>query len=325
MKNNDPKYDPENIESLLQNKSFGELTASEKDFVLQHISSPEEYAEMRSFLGNLKTSFSGEMEIEPDAGVKNLLMEQFHKTHAKPKRSPLSGIIESLFPSGRSVLLSPGFQIAGIAVLIFGTVFFINRQNTAESDRLAIHPNKTEELPAPAESETRSDEALNAGASANEIVAEEQSKNDVAQTKDEKKLFESPVSVEEMDLSTVARPDRVDDRASGFATDSTYFLQQKKESNTIIKTEAEVNSSTAYSSSEIANDLDRNEISEKTVASTKSTSAKNKKSDIQSGVESQSHNGKTVLHDLLEKKGKETPGKSAAEQPELLELLFTSL
>lgn len=71
------KYDPEDLESLLLHKQFHELYPEEKEFVLRHIDTPEEYESMRQTLFELRDAASQGDWLQPDASIKKALMVEF--------------------------------------------------------------------------------------------------------------------------------------------------------------------------------------------------------------------------------------------------------
>lgn len=76
MKKNTP-YDPQDIESLMLLKSFEELYPEEREFVLQHVESMEEYEEMRKLLGALHAGEGADPLLQPDPSIRRNLMRDF--------------------------------------------------------------------------------------------------------------------------------------------------------------------------------------------------------------------------------------------------------
>lgn len=86
MKTNQHNYQPEDIEALLAEKSFRELYEEEKRFVLEHLSSPQEYEQMRETLLSIRGAAgedqsSGTLHTPPR--VKEELMAAFEKERKK--------------------------------------------------------------------------------------------------------------------------------------------------------------------------------------------------------------------------------------------------
>jgi hypothetical protein len=106
--------DVEHIERLLQAKTFGELSASEKELVSAHVSGEEEYEAMRNTLLRVKHVFQAEAQaLQPDLDLKEQVLLRFaqNKPAAKSSGSSLLIFLESL-------LLPPTFRFAGALILI---------------------------------------------------------------------------------------------------------------------------------------------------------------------------------------------------------------
>ena len=70
-------YDPEDIESLMMHKSFDELYPEEREFVLRHVSGPEEYESMRRMWHELNQGAAGDEWLEPDPAIRKNLLALF--------------------------------------------------------------------------------------------------------------------------------------------------------------------------------------------------------------------------------------------------------
>ena len=72
-----PTYQPNDIEVLIKNKSFSELLPDEKEFVLQHISSEEEFNQLKQLWFSIE---SEEMDMQdPPKHIWKNLRNQFRK------------------------------------------------------------------------------------------------------------------------------------------------------------------------------------------------------------------------------------------------------
>lgn len=78
------KYDPEDIESLLRHKNFDELYESERNFVLRHLSSQEEYAAMRNALLLVDESSRRDDQLRANPKTKQALLRQFEEQGPRP-------------------------------------------------------------------------------------------------------------------------------------------------------------------------------------------------------------------------------------------------
>lgn len=77
-------YDPEDLESLLEHKSFNDLYPEERQFVLRHIDSESEYESLRETLLTLRGLVKNEVDIEPNRYVRKNVMDVFAAQHKRP-------------------------------------------------------------------------------------------------------------------------------------------------------------------------------------------------------------------------------------------------
>lgn len=142
------KYDPEDIESLLLHKQFHELYPEEKEFVLRHLGSPEEYESLRKTLFELRDASRNDEWIEPDAKLKRELMAEF----SRERRGGFFVWLNALFalPS-RPWYRQTGWQVSLASVaLIVGLLAFWPAPDTNSVALLK----STEPGSAPADSST---------------------------------------------------------------------------------------------------------------------------------------------------------------------------
>jgi hypothetical protein len=123
------KYDPEDIESLMLHKSFDDLLADEKTFVLKHLTSKAEYEYLRSTLLQTMDDFSSE-EFLPPPGLKQNLVQEFRKKHKQPGFTVwLNGLFAAATP--RPIYLQPYFQLAVVSVVVvIGAYLFFDKPET---------------------------------------------------------------------------------------------------------------------------------------------------------------------------------------------------
>jgi hypothetical protein len=129
-------YDPEDIESLMLHKGFGDLYPEEREFVLKHVESAEEYESMRRILLELSQTPDNRME-RPDASLKDELMHLF----AREKRGRFILWLNSLVMSfqGDRVIWyrRPAVQVAFGTILILAGIWWFMEPRT--DARLAEH------------------------------------------------------------------------------------------------------------------------------------------------------------------------------------------
>ena len=151
------KYDPEDIESLMKVKSFSELYPEEREFVLRYMDSEEEYESMRQTLLNIISANENIDPIEPRAEIKDDLLAAFHTEQKGGFMVWLNGVF-AFTNADRVFYRQPAFQLAlASLIVVFGVYFAWDSRN---QDGLAIAEVKTEELQTddkqekPAEKET---------------------------------------------------------------------------------------------------------------------------------------------------------------------------
>jgi hypothetical protein len=116
------KYDPEDLESLLLHKQFHELYPEEKEFVLRHIETPEEYESMRQTLFELRDAASQGDWLQPDTSIKKALLAEF----SSERKSAFRVWLNSLFawPDVRWYR-QPVLQLAMIVLVITSGVWLL--------------------------------------------------------------------------------------------------------------------------------------------------------------------------------------------------------
>ena len=188
-----PKYDPEDIESLMLAKAFEELLPEEKVFVLKHLSSEAEYESMRMLLQESVRAFDSSRMDPPDA-LKHRVMNRYRAKYAPPQHS---GFWMNLYLFFRNVVLKkPHFALAAASVLIFaGAYFWIIPQDSSE---MAVQ----QELSSSGE-KSQEKTAIDSRATTPEVVSEEQQTNsefieeDQAERESHTKAEQTEIQLEE--------------------------------------------------------------------------------------------------------------------------------
>lgn len=140
-----PKYDPEDLESLMAHKPFDALYPEEQAFVLKHLESPEEYDSMRAMLLKLQES-DPQDHITPDPQLKEELMELFAAEKKGGFLVWLNGSLASLFIAERPWFRQPALAYSlAIGVLLFGAWFVLQTEDGGE---LVAHAEEVQEIPA---------------------------------------------------------------------------------------------------------------------------------------------------------------------------------
>lgn len=128
------KYDPEDLEYLLSNKTFDELYPEEQSFVLKHIESKDEYVQMRKTLMHLNEA----KKVDDEWSTPNAMRDQLIKAHEhKHKKRTFFVWLNSLFAAGSfntPIYRRPGVQLAfaSVVIVVFG-IFIIGPELEQQS------------------------------------------------------------------------------------------------------------------------------------------------------------------------------------------------
>ena len=188
-------YDPEDIESLLNERSFDELLAEERAFVLRHISGRDEYENMRRLLHHVQEDERGPKPepITADPAIRERLLQMYRDRKQPGWQIWLNSVQAFLFPKEASAFWRPALAVATVALVITGAVVGYQRLSNADSPELAALEEKAAvEKPAqPAAAGTEKEEvgpedkAIDALQSATvQLQAAGSTRNDLAASKD---------------------------------------------------------------------------------------------------------------------------------------------
>lgn len=132
-------YDASDLDALLFEKAFFELDEHERAFVMEHVSSEQEYEDMRKTLLNIDASFASEELLTPSPKVKEELLSAFAEEGKKKGMVIwLNSAAPLFFPQNKSFIRQPGFQVAIAAMLVIGLFIVIpDLQRGAESETVA--------------------------------------------------------------------------------------------------------------------------------------------------------------------------------------------
>jgi hypothetical protein len=139
------KYDPEDIESLLLHKQFSELFDEEREFVLQHIGSAEEYDSLRQTLFHLQDTSDHEEWLEPDASIKKNLLAEFAREEKSGFKIWLNSLFHGLFPEW---LRQPAFGVAFATALVAIVVVVVLNKHDNEEIHQPQFAEVSKEMPA---------------------------------------------------------------------------------------------------------------------------------------------------------------------------------
>lgn len=142
------KYDPEDLESLLLHKQFEELYPEEKEFVLKHMDSPEEYASMRNTLLAVVDDSESAQPLKPKSATKKSLMREFQTG----EKGGISIWLNSLFlQCQRKPQLAFGF-LATVVIIVVAAFWFLPANDKiilADNMKTTKETVETKKKPAP--------------------------------------------------------------------------------------------------------------------------------------------------------------------------------
>lgn len=130
-------YDPEDIESLLSERSFDELLEEERAYVLRHLSGREEYEAMRSLLLDLRDTERDAEPLEPDAGVRDRVLQVFRDQQQPRWRVWLNSVGPLVMPRDLSNLWRPALAFGTLALLVVVGIWVVNSTGVQKNAELA--------------------------------------------------------------------------------------------------------------------------------------------------------------------------------------------
>ncbi|NOQ71872.1 MAG: hypothetical protein GQ574_07720 [Crocinitomix sp.] len=112
------------VEDIIRNKAYYELTSGERESVGEYAQNEEEYNNMQWFLTGTTAAFGG-AKIEASPGLKKGVME--HLTEEKKKKGFwLNSVGLFMLPTNKRFYQKPAFQLGIAAALVVGLVFVLN-------------------------------------------------------------------------------------------------------------------------------------------------------------------------------------------------------
>ncbi len=140
------RYDPEDIEHLLSERSFDELLPEERAFVLRHVSGREEYETMRSLLRHVRKGEPERMEITADERVRGAVLEAF-RAQQQPQWRIWLNSVAALFQVREAYgFWRPAMAFGGLAVLVGLGVWFATTMGPGAHDQVAEVKQVTKEV-----------------------------------------------------------------------------------------------------------------------------------------------------------------------------------
>ncbi len=131
------RYDPEDIEHLLSERSFDELLQEERAYVLRHLSGREEYETMRSLLQHMRREGAERMEIEPDEQVRGSVLAAFRAQQQPQWRIWLNSVAALFQVRENHGIWRPALAFGSLAILVGLGVWFATTMGPAGHEQVA--------------------------------------------------------------------------------------------------------------------------------------------------------------------------------------------
>lgn len=113
------------VENIILNKEYFELTPEELTAVSDLVQSAEEYEEMKWFLMSSQTALAGE-QIEASPELKDKVMDYLHQDE-KNRKFWLNSVGAFLWPEEKRFYQKPAFQMSLAALLIIGFIMVYDK------------------------------------------------------------------------------------------------------------------------------------------------------------------------------------------------------
>lgn len=126
------RYQPEDIEALLNERGFDELLAEERAFVLRHLSGRAEYEAMRTLLLRTRDDSTTSRPVEADPEVRTHLVDVFRAEHRPQWRIWLNSVGAWLMPKEPAGLWRPALALGTVAAAVW---FTLNSAHLTEEAR----------------------------------------------------------------------------------------------------------------------------------------------------------------------------------------------
>jgi hypothetical protein len=139
------RYDPEDIEILMQERSFDELLEEERAYVLRHVSDRTEYEAMRSLLMHMRDDARDSGPIEADPSIRVNVLQAFRNEQQPQWRIWLNSVGAALFPEEAMAMWRPALALGGLALVVVLSVVLVRQLGSGPQELAEIRPAKTAE------------------------------------------------------------------------------------------------------------------------------------------------------------------------------------
>lgn len=143
------RYDPEDIEILMQERSFDELLEEERAYVLRHVSDRAEYEAMRGLLMHMREDARDHDPIEADPSIRANVLQAFRNEQQPQWRIWLNSVGAALFPEEAKAMWRPALALGGLALVVVLSVVLVRQFGTGPQELAEIRPAKTTEQVVP--------------------------------------------------------------------------------------------------------------------------------------------------------------------------------
>lgn len=132
------RYDPEDIESLLSERSFDALLDEERAFVLRHLSGREEYERMRALLHYVRPDERLRRDdLEPEERIRQHVLTAFRAQQKPQWRIWLNTLAAWASPADMTQLWRPALAFGSLAVLVVAGYVAVDTFNANRTSGLA--------------------------------------------------------------------------------------------------------------------------------------------------------------------------------------------
>ncbi len=129
------------LEAIIKEKDFIELTVQERELVGEIASNEEEYNTLKSFLLATESAIAEDKIVASDAMRQHVMDELYAPVSSK--KTWFSSFFSFLFPENTPVFRYPAFQLSLIVLLFFG--FFFMMDNPFKNEELALNDKVVEQ------------------------------------------------------------------------------------------------------------------------------------------------------------------------------------
>lgn len=166
------RYDPEDIESLLSERTFDQLLPDERAFVLRHMSDRDEYDRMRALLHYVRPDERERGTIKPEDRVKRNVMAAFRAQQQPQWRIWLNTIAAWFVPAEGFAMWRPALAFGSLALLIVAGVVAV-RQFDSLNESATVAEVKHVEQEVQASTPSNAEKAATTGSDGTPVLIEE--------------------------------------------------------------------------------------------------------------------------------------------------------